>query len=195
MRRLPASLAVLTIGLSACGGVSDQAGPRDRPSGEGAGPPKAEQAGVERTAAVYAAVVRRLVTKDHTFGSAPSPFKRVYIVDGVVAKAGNPTIPDEARQPFGAGVRDGIARELTDLAPLQFVSNPEAVIVDDEDCPRVKREGVLISLGPISGSGRRVTVANGLFIACLGGQWLTYVLERVDDDWRVTGTKGPVAIS
>jgi hypothetical protein len=34
-----------------------------------------------------------------------------------------------------------------------------------------------------------------MFFACLGGQWLTYVLERSDGDWQVVGTRGPVAIS
>jgi hypothetical protein len=195
MRKIGALLAALTMVLSACDGGSDQGASTDHPRSDsdtlvGKDPEK-----TGRTAAVYAAVVRRLVTKDHTFGGAPSPFRRVYIVDGVVPEAGYPAVPRETRQPFVVEVRDGIARELADLPPIEFVSDPEAVIVDQNQCPRVKGKGVLISLGPISGSGRRVTVANGLFFACLGGQWLTYVLERVDGDWRVVGTKGPVAIS
>jgi hypothetical protein len=195
MRKIGALLVALTIIIPACGGASDQGGSADRPSRETTTGRSSGQATMERSAAIYSAVIRRLVTKDHTYGSAPSPFKRIYIVNGIVPEASDPGIAPKARQPFVAGVRHGIAGELSDLPPLKFVSDPEAVIVDRNECPRVKGEGVLISLGPISASGRRVTVANGLFFACLGGQWLTYVLELVDGDWRVVGTKGTVAIS
>jgi hypothetical protein len=195
MRKAGTLLAAITIVLPACGGASDQGGSADRPSRETTTARSSGEATMERSAAIYSAVIRQLVTKDHTFGGAPSPFKRIYIVDGVVPAADDPGIPRETRQPFVAKVRHGIARELSDLPPLKFVSVPDVVIVDKNECPRVKGEGVLISLGPISAGGRRVTVANGLFFACLGGQWLTYVLARVDGDWRVVGTKGTVAIS
>ncbi len=193
MSHLGSLLTVLAIALTGCGGVgdSDVATDRgdDRPSGS------AET--VDETAEVYAAVVRRLVTKDHTFGRAPSPFKRVYVVDGAVADARDPRMParlDVAR-PFDAALKETMLRTVADLPDVEFVSDPATVIVDDTTCPRLKGEGVLISLGPISNGERRVTVATGLFFACLGGQWLTYVLERVGDEWRIVGTKGPVAIS
>jgi hypothetical protein len=73
------------------------------------------------------------------------------------------------------------------------VSDPGTVIVSERGCAQVKDGGVLISLGPIEG-GARVTVPNGLFFACLGGQWQTYVLERVEGEWDVQGTTGPIAI-
>jgi hypothetical protein len=40
-----------------------------------------------------------------------------------------------------------------------------------------------------------VTVPNDIFFACLGGQWLTYVLEQADGNWRVSGTTGVIGIS
>jgi hypothetical protein len=89
-----------------------------------------------------------------------------------------------------------MAQDLTDLPPLHLVSDPQSVIVETKGCARVKGGGVLISLGPVSsGAAETVTVANGLFFACLGGQWLTYVLKPVSVGWRVVGTTGPVAIS
>jgi hypothetical protein len=150
-----------------------------------------------RTAAVYAAVIRQLVTKDHTFGAAPSPFERVFVVDGAVAAAGDVL---RARQkptrPFSAAVKREILEALRDLPPVRFVAEPDTVIVGEKSCARVRGEGALISLGPIRNArGGAVTVANSLFIACLGGQWLTYVLEPKDGSWRVLGTKGPIAIS
>jgi hypothetical protein len=193
MRTTGSLLAAVALALSACGAGSQQG---DRPQaslgGGGSGPTS-----IERTADVYSAVVRQLVTKDHTFGTAPSPFKRVYIVDGVVADAGGPRMPAyaEVKRPFAAAVKSRMLESLDDLRPIEFVADPSSVVVDRNDCPRVKADGVLLSLGPISGGAQRVTVPNGLFFACLGGQWLTYVLEPKGDVWTVVGTKGPVAIS
>ncbi|MDQ3669056.1 MAG: hypothetical protein M3377_02080 [Actinomycetota bacterium] len=101
----------------------------------------------------------------------------------------------DVRPPFAAQLKETVVRALADLPRVEFLSDPATVPVDEKTCPRVKGDGVLISLGPISKGDRRVTVATGLFVACLGGQWLTYVLERGDDEWRIVGTRGPVAIS
>jgi hypothetical protein len=86
-------------------------------------------------------------------------------------------------------------RELADLPPVELVSDPGSVVIGKKRCAHVKGNGVLITLGPISGGNDEVTVPNSLFFACLGGQWLTYVLERSDSAWQVVGTKGPIAIS
>jgi hypothetical protein len=195
MRKRVTLLVGIALLLSACGTASQQG---DRPEAGsdgdvgGAGLPH-----IERTAAIYAAVVRQLVTEDHTFGAAASPFKRVYIIDGVVAKANDPTMPAylDVRARFGPALKSRLLRSLADLPPVEFVTDTRDVVVDRDDCPSVKADGVLLSLGPISGGTRRVTVANGLFFACLGGQWLTYVVESKDSAWAVVGTKGPVAIS
>jgi len=193
MRTTGSLLAAVALALSACGAGSEQGDPpQASPGDSGAGPTS-----IERTADVYSAVVRQLVTKDHTFGTAPSPFKRAYILDGVVADASDPRMPAYAdvKRPFAAAVKNRMRATLKDLPPIEFVTDGSDVVVDKNDCPRVKADGVLLSLGPISGGAHRVTVPNGLFFACLGGQWLTYVLELKGGAWTVVGTKGPVAIS
>jgi hypothetical protein len=198
MRHVGSLLAVLAITFSGCGGVTDEDRVADRPqAGRDNGLRSGSAETIEENAAVYAAVVRQLVTKDHTFGGAPSPFKRVYVVDGVVADASDPRMPAylNLARPFAAELKKTILRMLADLPRVEFLSDPEAVIVDEKTCPRVKGDGVLISLGSISEGDRPVTVATGLFFACEGGQWLTYVLERSEAGWQVVGTRGPVAIS
>jgi hypothetical protein len=40
-----------------------------------------------------------------------------------------------------------------------------------------------------------VRVRVSQWIGCQGAHWLTYRLERVDADWRITGTVGPQVIS
>lgn len=194
---LLALLFALGTIVSGCSGEQrasrPEAGSRaesERPSG------KAD--GDQREASIYAAVIRQLVLEDHTFGGEPSPFERVFVIDGVVDGADDPLAgPHQtAQKAFDAGTRVQIARDLKDLPPLQFVSESRSVIAETKGCARVKGGGVVISLGPISkGTAATVTVANGLFFACLGGQWLTYVLKPVAGDWRVVGTTGPIAIS
>ena len=186
MRRFGALLVGLALVLAGCG--------RTVVTAPGGNDPDA--AATERIIGVYSAVIRRLVTVDHTFGSAPSPFDRVFIVDSVVAGAGDPVaVPAGSVKPFNPEVKAGIMRELGDLPPIGFVTDPDSVIVGEKRCAHVKGNGVLITLDPISGGKKNVTVPNGLFFACLGGQWLTYELERADGEWRVTGTKGPIVIS
>ncbi|MGH2994917.1 MAG: hypothetical protein ACRDON_04860 [Gaiellaceae bacterium] len=189
--RILGVLVGLVIALAACDGSSGE------DPGVPLGPVPGPDAGEKHTVDVYAAVVRRLVTKDHTFGGAPSPFKRVYVVDGAVVGAGDPLEGNDVPgEPFPAAVKEGMALALADLPDVEFVADPDSVIVEENECGQVKGGGVLISLGPIKGrGGGKVTVGNELFFACLGGQWLTYVLEPVETGWRVVGTTGPAAIS
>jgi hypothetical protein len=125
----------------------------------------------------------------------------VYVMDGVVAGAGkidgNVEESDPA-QPFSDEVKAGLLSGLADLPPIEFVSERSSVLVGTNSgtAPgNVKNKGVLISLGPIEGSGTKVEVGNSLWISGLAGQWLTYVLQARDGAWKVVGTTGPVAIS
>ncbi len=187
MKQFGALLLALALVLAGCGGTIVPG------SGDGNDTDAAE---TERVIDVYSAVIRQLVTVDHTFGSGPSPFDRVFIVDGVTDETGDVRAgPPAIVQPFSPEVRAGIARKLADLPSVTFVSDPGSVVVDRRECAHVEGNGVLITLGPISGAKNTVTVPNSLFFACLGGQWLTYALERAEAGWEVTGTKGPIAIS
>jgi hypothetical protein len=157
------------------------------------GPP--QQGGTEaseRAAAIYGAVVRELVTKDHTYSTGPARFERVFLI----RTAGDPYVGEESvPRPFSPAVARGIQEDLRDLPPVRFVADTDAVIVEQRRCRGlgVAEGGVLVSVGPIAKArGRAVTVATFLVSGCLGknGQWLTYVLEPKDGAWRVIGTKG-----
>lgn len=191
--------ATLALAVSVgCGGgsvESQQPTPGARDSGESA-------ADSNRSAAIYAAVVRQLVTKDHTFGGADPGFKVVYVLDGVVVDAADPSKPPSAHdpnEPFSHDVKDGVRflSTLADLPPVEFVASRHSVLAGaSASSPgEVKNGGVLISLGPIDPGGKRVEVETSLWINGLAGQWLTYVLEQKDGSWAVTGTTGPMAIS
>jgi hypothetical protein len=197
MKRLALALLLVVIPLG-CGSEAREPDSAS-PGNESEGTDSADQ--LPRETAVYAAVIRQLVTKDHTFGGADPGFKIVYVMDGVVAGAGdvdgNVDESDPA-EPFGDDVKAGLRTALGDLPPIEFVSERSSVVVgtDSGKAPgHVKNEGVLISLGPIEGSGTKVEVGNSLWINGLAGQWQTYVLKARDGAWKVAGTTGPVAIS
>lgn len=187
MRSVGVLLVLLTLLVAGC---SRTTGPITRDGDD------ADAAVEERMIEVYSAIIRQLITVDHTFGEAPSPFDRVFVVDGVAADGGDPmAIPPGTVEPFSPEVRAGILRELADLPPVRFVTDPDSVVIGEKQCAHVKGNGALITLGPISGGQRKVTVPSDLFFGCLGGLWLTYVLEAEDGGWHVAGTKGGIAIS
>lgn len=183
-----AALVIAGVLLGACGAPARVA----RTNGT---PPRAAQR-ERRTIEIYAAVVRQLVTKDHTFGGAPSPFDHVYIVDGAVKGAGDPMKGDERPdRPFGDKVKAGLRRELADIPPVDFVSDPDSVRLGKNGMDGVENDGAIITLAPIAGGGDRTEVSNSLWCGGLCGQWLTYVVKLEGDVWRVSGTTGPYAIS
>jgi len=187
--------ATLALAVSVgCGGGSDesqQPTPGARDSGE-------STADSNRSAAIYAAVVRQLVTKDHTFGGGDPGFKVVYVLDGVVVDAADPSKPPrehDPKEPFSHDLKDGVRflSTLAELPPVEFVAERDSVVAGTHSGSspgHVKNGGVLISLGPIKGDANRVEVANSLWINGLAGQWLTYVVERGDGGWAVTGISG-----
>jgi hypothetical protein len=147
-------------------------------------------------AQIYAAVIRRLVTKDHTFGSGASPFEYIYVVDGAIPRTGNPrTGLRPSRKPFPSALTQGIEERLRGLPPLEFISDPDGVRVGRQGLGGVRNNGVLISVGPIEPAQGEIHVATGLWCGGTCGQWLTYVLSEDQDGWQITGTTGPYSIS
>ena len=189
------TVALLLTGvmLAACGATPHESGAGGARKGV---PPNSDSNSGERTIEIYAGVIRRLVTKDHTFGGSSSPFEHVYVVDGAVEDAGNPMEGDgEPGAPFSDEVKGGLKEELGGLPPIDFVSDPDSVRLGTDKMEGVKNEGVIITLSPIARDGDRVEVPNSLWCGGLCGQWLTYVVELKGDGWEVTGTTGPSAIS
>jgi hypothetical protein len=112
MRTLLSALLAAAIAVASCANQPEQPSTRPSPSVEAATP--TEDVGAE----IYAAVIRRLVTKDHTFGQGESPFKHVYVINGPIPDAGDPeTVGDAfgpASEPFSSEVIAGIEEELKD---------------------------------------------------------------------------------
>lgn len=153
-----------------------------------AGPPgPAEQ---DRDVAIYAAVIRHMASE----GGQPSGFRVIYLLDRVRENADDPDDPGTGR-PFPEEDRAPLAAAVADVAPLKFVSSRAEVIGPMEEGGRVQNQGILLTLGPIAGRDDRALVPASSYLANLAGTWQTWVVERIADGWRVTGTEGPVAIS
>lgn len=171
--------------------------PARGPSGSAQPSPTASGRADERTTAqIYAAVIRRLVTKDHTFGGGPSPFEYVYVVDGPIPGAGNVRMGlRPSPQRFPEAVKRAIEGRLGDLPPLEFIADPDSVRLGRQGIGGVENDGVILSLGPIETVQAEVQVSTGLWCGGTCGQWLTYVLGQDGGRWGITGTTGPYAIS
>jgi hypothetical protein len=194
------AMAALFVAGAACGPDTKANRSRDTDIGfeGGAGSTASDN---HRTAQIYAAVIRQLVLKDDTFGGPNPYFKRVFVFERVVRRAGNPmgsVSQTTSGELLSADVKQQILKLSTDLPPTRFISRRGAVIGGksaNDPIGRVVHDGVLITLGPIRHSSSGVQVPNNLWVSGLAGQWLTYVLTQARDGWQITGTAGPVAIS
>jgi hypothetical protein len=168
-----------------------------RPTSGGGLQPGTDPA-LERQVANYSAVIRRLVSKDHTFGTEGPGLEVIYVLDRPVDTAGSPdtgTAPEQEGEPFSKELRARLRTALSDLPPIEFVSDQEDVVVKKDGFPMVKGGDGLVTLGLLPEGEKRVEVPASLYFTGLAGIWLTYVVEGSGADWKVTGTTGPVAIS
>lgn len=151
----------------------------------------------ERDAEIYAAVVRRLVEKDHTYGGADPRFKAVDILDGALERAGNPMNPwrQAPRHRFDDALKTALKERLSGLPPVTFILRRTSALARDSVRVPRKNRRALVTLGPIVGSGLRVEVSANLAINGYPAIWLTYVVRERASGWKVVGTTGPLAIT
>jgi hypothetical protein len=178
MRRIAPALIALAVIAAACGG-SEEAG---RPSPTGA-------TLEARRLAIYEAAIREMVGSE-------GPFDPILIDERICADAGTPGIDADEREcpdGFTDDEQAALLAVLSDLPHVRFVA-------DAVDATRRIFQGELsgaglISVGVIRGDGDRVEVPGGAYCGGLCGRWMTLVIERQGEVWKVTGTTGPIAIS
>lgn len=189
--RVTVLLTLVAVLVSACTGSNSG------PSHPNRGGATAESHRASQAALVYAAVIRQLVTKDHGFGTAPSPYRHVYVLDGVVPSAGDPMhLVDQPANPFADGLGLQIAAALPQLPPVTFVRSRRLAITGAE-LGHVIHRGVLITLGRIEWiDSKTARVANNRWASGDNGQWLAYTVKYESSSWRVSGVASrTVAIS
>jgi hypothetical protein len=148
---------------------------------------------VDRQALIYAAVLRQYLTSGDAAIAADYRFPHIFVIAHAVAGAGASGPGTSEGGPIPPAARRAMARALTDVGPLTFVASGDEVIV--EPCARVRDDGILITLGPVEGTGDRVQVGVNGHMGCLGANSLTYEVRQTSSGWRVSGITalGPVA--
>jgi hypothetical protein len=146
---------------------------------------------IDDQTAIYAAVARQLYTVDHTFGDEPPNFPIVYLLGDTYS----PTAGDEYID-IEESVKTAVVTALSDLpAEFTWVEHRDEVPID-EVTGGVGGNGVIITLGSIEPQeDGTVQVTASIYIGNLAAGSTTYVLEKVNDSWRIIGNAGVFWIS
>lgn len=178
MQRSSAVMALAVAVALFATACSNAAGPSPFPSPT---PPPADD--VE----IYSTVVRRVVGPDDTFGGKlEKPV--IYILRATNDKAGDPLAPSSDSVILSQALQESIAAELADL--------PSRIVwVDSRDQVRFD-ERAIITLGNIRFEGdRKAFVPASIYVAPLAAGGQTYVVEKEEGKWTITGTTGTMWIS
>lgn len=145
--------------------------------------------------AIYQAVIRRLYGPDDTFGGTLEK-STLYIIRATNDAAGNPSLQDSLSVALSETVQTGITQALADL-PSEVVWVDSFDVVElDEQTSQVIDGGVIITLGNIQfENSDKALVPGSIYVANLAGGGATYVVERKDGEWMVTGNTGVQWIS
>jgi hypothetical protein len=149
---------------------------------------------VDRQALIYAAVLRQYLTSGDAAIAADYRFPQIFVIDHAVAGAGASGPGTSEDGPIPPAARRAITRALTNVGPLTFVASGDEAI-ELHSCAQVRDHGILITLGPVDGTGDRVQVGVNGHMGCLGANSLTYEVQQTSSGWRVSSITalGPVA--
>ena len=140
--------------------------------------------------AIYTAVITQLYTQDDTFGgtfNAPD----LYILTETDDSVGDPEIEQSDSQTIGQTVQTKITDALSHLpANIVWVVAETAVPIDSTT-GAVANNGVILTLGNIhSQRNGEVLVSGSIYIGSLAAGGQTYILEKVNGIWQISGTSG-----
>jgi hypothetical protein len=140
--------------------------------------------------AIYSAVIRRIYTHDDTFGgtlNAPT----VYVVSTTDDGAGDPDIERSEPRSISPAVQEGVVEALADLPADFFWVEDAADVLLEADTGAVNDDGVIVTLGNIhEEEDGSALVSGSIYIASLAAGGQTYIVEKIDDAWQITGTTG-----
>lgn len=128
----------------------------------------------ERTVAIYEAVIRDQVE----WRGDP-----VWIFDRLCRGAGDARRGGRCPESLSQSQKRALSAALADLGPIRFVSVTDPVV----DQIFAGKRGFLVRLGPIDGRGDRVQVAASHYCGGLCGGGSTWVVQRADAAWKVSG--------
>jgi hypothetical protein len=145
----------------------------------------------EREVAIYAAVIREMAGTEEFY-------RQIFVYERPCPGAGDPerSSSDDCARPLSGEEQAAILERLKDLPPVEFVSDAKPIQDRIFNATEEGTEGdVLIRFGPAPDGENRVEVPASAYCGGLCGHWMTLVVQREDEGWKVTGTTGPVSIS
>ena len=147
---------------------------------------------IQDETAIYAVVIRQLATVDDTFGGNLNP-DTLYVIKNTDDRAGNLSEGQQSdTRMIAENMQSEISSMLNDL-PIEIVWVDRFEDAEFEETGfEVKRGGAIITLGNIYlKEGGSTQVAGSIYIANLAAGGTTYILEKVDGVWEITGRAGP----
>lgn len=157
-----------------------------------AGPGELE---LEDRSEIYAAVIRRIYIQDDTFGGALHP-PMLYILDHSDDTVGDPDVQQSDSQIIAMPLRRAIELTLEDLPTSIVWIGSMDEIPRDPETHSVASGGAVLTLGNIHiTDARKVQVSASIYVGMLAAGGQTYVLQRQNGIWVVTGTTGVMWIS
>ncbi len=147
---------------------------------------------LEDQAQIYAAVIRQLYTVDHTFGDNPPNWKIIYIVVQSDDRVGDPNAELTEAMIIPKPVLGTAIELIKDLpADINLVDSRDSVSIDAKNGSVDSGSGVIFTLGNIHPQDDgTVQVSASLYFSSLGAAGKTYILEKVDGSWKISGTTG-----
>ncbi len=145
---------------------------------------------------LYAAVVRQLCTVDSTTGNNPPKIPMIYIPTSTDDEAGDPHGASASPAKLGEDLQKSISERLKDLpVNIRYVSERKDVPLNTQD-EAVADGGAIITLGNIyTRVDGKTQVAGSIYLSETASGGRTYLLEKNDDLWKITGTTGVEWIS
>ncbi len=192
----PTGLVVLLAALAALSGCAaagtDGTASEATPSAtRGSATPSAQGTAVDRTSAIYAAVLRRFLTTADSSAGQPQRWQRAYVLNRPQPR---PADAGGGMPPIPGAVQRAVTDALRDVVEVIWVAD-RAAVLPGPGCARVQDSAILVTLGPVPERGDQVQVPVFGLVACLNASGLTYVLRHSSTGWRVAGTTGPYVIA
>ena len=140
---------------------------------------------------VYAAIVRRIYTVDHTFGNQPPNWPVIYLVRSTDDSVGDPNTPQKAPVLLDETLQEAIINDLADLpTEIRWVDSSEEVSKDPQT-GQAADNGAIITFGNLHlQRDNSLQVPASLYFSSLGGAGKTYILQFSEQVWNITGATG-----
>ena len=142
------------------------------------------------TIAIYQTVIRQIYQSDDTFGGTlEKPF--LYIIRATSDAAGDPSLQKSSSVVLSETVQQGITNALANLSTtIIWVDRFDQVSLDS-NTGIVSNKGVIITLGNIKyDNSDKAIISASIYVASLAAGGKTYIIEKKEGVWTITGTTG-----